>query len=494
MAMSELWVPEALVCLFLLLPLFRPFVKALWPLDGLVWLPFVALIITVGIFPAYGFRPECLPILLFALIYNIANLGSIASSIRSQPSDSFRDRSVIVTVFAFITLGATVFSMYAFSPRLNDYPETDKEPARRLKISGSLDRDYYLRIYGQTGRPIIFLVPPEIGASASVELVCSELENKGYTIVTYSRKDFDFPFVDENGEKLSLLAKLPGYLYASLMGSRLASANNRGKAMEAERQADIEYLLPRIYDLLGETDDELPPLLLVGYGAGGSALAYLNANGGFASNNNALGILAVESRLWSSYQTEAPPVSGNSYTRGFSSRSLLDIVDRIPSLLPKTLKRAESLPSANLPVLYLVSGRALKYSSFDYGRGKNPYQAIFDTERFASGPIAIAIIEETGPLDYQDFPLTHPIYSFALPGLKDTEKFISNTTSIISNFASLLIERSAETARAEPAAQAEPAEPESEDFQQPVTIIPPRSPINCSLYVKSRLMIWLKLK
>jgi hypothetical protein len=490
MAMSELWIPETLVCLFLVLPLFRPLIKALWPLDGLVWLPFVALIITVGIFFAYGFSPECLPILLFALIYNTANLGSIISSIRSQPSDAFRDRNIFVTILAFILLGAAVFIMYAFSPRIDDYPKIKTEPRRALTaLSNSFDRDYCLQIYGQagpgqTGRPIIFLVPPELGASASVEMVCSELENKGYTVVTYSRSDFDFPFIDENGKKyFSLLAKMPGYLYASLMGTRLASANNRGKAMEAERQADIEYLLPRIYGLLGKTgNDELPPILLVGYGAGGSALAYLNANGEFASNNNVLGILAVENRLWSSYQTESSAASGDSSIRRFSYRSLLDIVDRIPGLLPKTLKRTgSSLPSAKLPVLYLVSGRALKYPLLDYGNGKNPYQAIFDTLRLASGPIAMAAIEDAAALDYQDFPLTHPVYSFSLTKLKDEGNSVRDTAGIIGNFASLLLEQSVQS------------EPEDDDFQQPVTLIPPRSPINGSLYVESKVMAWLKL-
>jgi hypothetical protein len=483
MAMSELWVPETLVCLFLVLPLFRPLVKAFWPLDGLVWLPFVAMVIIIGIFPAYGFRPECLPILLFAFIYNTANLGSIVSSIKSQPSDAFRDRSIFVTVLAFIILGAAVFTMYAYSPRIKDNPNIETEPARLLKIL-RLDRDYCLQLYGpfQAGRPIIFLVPPEIGASASVELVCTKLVNKGYTVVTYSRKDFDFPFIDENGKKhFSLLAKMPGYLYASFRGTRLASANNRGKAMEAERQADIEYLLPRIYVLLGEmSNDELPPILLAGYGAGGSALAYLNANNRFASNNNVLGIAAVESRLWSSYQTESS-VAPNSSMRGIKYHRLMEIIDRITDLLPKTLKREKSLPSANLPVLYLVSGRALNHPLLDYGTEKNPYQAIFDSQRLASGPITIAAIEDAGPLDYQDFPLTHPVYSFALPWLKDPENTISDTASIIGNFASLLLEQSAQ------------AEPGNDDFRQPATAIPPRSPISGSLYVNSRGMDWLKL-
>jgi len=496
MAMSELWLPEAMVCLFLVLPLFRPLVKTLWPLDGLVWLPLVAVVITVGIFPAYGFRPECLPILLFALIYTIANLDSIFSSIRSQPSDAFRDRNPLLTLSAFIMLGAAVFTMFAFSPRTDSYPET--ETAKLLKISGH-GKNYYLQIYdqsgrdqtgrGHTGRPIIFLVPPELGSSASVKLVCSELENKGYTVVTYSRKDFDLPFIDDNGKKrFSLLFKMPGYLYTAFMGTRFASANNRGKAMEAERRADIEYLLPRIYGLTGETD--YAPILLAGYGAGGSALAYLNDKDGFASNNNVLGIIAVESRLWSSYETEASVINKNSSTRGFSYRILAEVVDRLTDLLPKTLKRTKALlPSANLPVLYLISGRALNYPLLDYGKGKNPYQAIFDTGRLSSGPIAIAAIKEAGPLDFQDFPLTHPVYSFSLPGqLSDAINAISDTAGIIGNFASLLIEQSVQQT------QAEPAEPEDDELRLPVTNIPPRSPINGDLYFESRSMSWLELK
>jgi hypothetical protein len=203
-----------------------------------------------------------------------------------------------------------------------------------------------------------------------------------------------------------------------------------------------------------------------------------------------LGIIAVESRLWSSYETEAPVVHKNSFARGFSYRILTEIVDRLTNLLPKTLKRTKTLlPSANLPVLYLISGRALNYPLLDYGRGKNPYQAIFDTGRLGSGPIAIVAIKDTTALDYQDFPLTHPVYSFSLPGqLNDAVNAISDTAGIIGNFASLLIEQSVQSA------QTEPAEPDDDDFQQPVTNIPPRSPINGNLYAESRAMSWLRLK
>jgi len=485
MAMSEIWVSESLVCIFLALPLFRPFFKALWPLDGLVWLPFIAMIILAGLFPAYGFRPECLPIMLFTLFYNTANLGPLVSSIRSQPSDAFRDRNNLLTAFAFIMLGATAFTMYAFSSRIGDYPQSKTGPARLLKLPASNSgKEYYLQIYGpfQAGRPVIFMVPPEIGASASIELICVELENKGYTIVTYSRKDFDFPYIDEDGKKhFSLIAKMPGYLFAFVRGTRIASANDRGKVLEAERRTDIEYLLPRINNLLSETSyGEMPPVILAGYGAGGSALVYLNAEGGFTSDNNMLGIIAIENRLWSSFETESPDLPRILSTRGFSYRGFQGLLDRLPLILPRTLKRAEALPPANLPVLYLIGGGALKHPSLDYGMGKNPYQAIFDTLRLAPGPSAMATIIDASPLDYQDFPLTHPVYSFSLAKAKNAAKTVGDTASIIGNYASMLLERSVQA-----------AEPDIYDPWLPVTIIPPLSPINGSLYVESKIMTWL---
>jgi hypothetical protein len=152
---------------------------------------------------------------------------------------------------------------------------------------------------------------------------------------------------------------------------------------------------------------------------------------------------------------------------------LLDIVDYLPNLLPKTVRRAESLPSANLPVLFLVSGRALKYPMSDFAKGKNPYQAVLDTLRTASGPIALAAIKDAGPLDYQDYPLTHPIYSFLLSGQRGAINPVSDTAGIIGNFATLLLEQSGQ------------AEPEDDNFRKPVTV-PPRSPISGSLYVDSR--------
>jgi hypothetical protein len=474
MAITEIVIPEALIVLFLILPLFRHFIKILMPLDGLIWLPLIALVITVGIFPAYGFRLECLPILIFALVYSIFNLLHF--------KDAFRDRGPLLTVFTAILLIAVSIPMFAFSPRVHVKPE-ETETVKAVKISnriagptGAYNRDYSLLIYGavQTDRPLIFLIPPEIGSAASVNLVCSELQKNNYTVVTYSRKD-NIPFrIDRNGW---LYSTFPARLLRDwlLFGKTdgFASVNKEGKILETERRAEIEFLLSRLPAFLDETGNgRLPPFLLAGYGASGSALAYLAGESDFISHHhNILGVVAIESRLWSSYLPISrvipeTPVDGNVILRYWTL-----IVNYLSSIRPQGIIRSGPLPGEEnsdngLPVLYLLSGRAL-----DSPQKKKPYQAVFDALRSGSSPAALAVIQGAGPLDYQDYPVTHPLYSFLLPGQKGTQKSedpIGDTAGIMSNFASLLLNRSAAT-------------------------IPNRHTINGSLYVESKGLPGFKL-
>jgi len=430
MDIIEIWVPELLLVVFLALPLLRPFVKKLWPLDGLIWLPLIALGIAIGIFPAYGFRPECVPMLVFAVIYNIIHFSPYASGMFARSNDSFRDRGILFTVCAFILLSAAAVPMFAFSSWIG--VPADREAVSVVRVN----RDYSLRVYGpvREDRPLIFLVPPEWGSTDSVDLVCAELQKKRFTVVTY---------VSQNKESWT---KFLTYWRVYRNAAVLASVNEQGKTIEAERRKEIELLLPRLPFLLNSGDGDLPPLLLAGYGAGGSALAYLAGESGFISDyGNVRGVVAIESRLWSSYLPEPHNVRVVPFTRGMLLRSWTNIVNRFNRLWPQRVARKGPLPGAELsqpglPVLYLVSGRAL-----DIFEGQKPYRAVFDTLRSGSGPVALAAIEGAGPLDYQDYPLTHPIYSFLLPGQKDirqvSEDPIGDTASIIGNFASLLWEQ-----------------------------------------------------
>jgi len=473
MATVEVWVPEAMIVFFLALPLLRPFIKILWPLDGLVWLPLIALGITIGIFSAYGFRPECLPVLVFAAVYTLMNLSALFSSIASRPDDSFRDRGPLLTACAFILLGAAAVPLFAFSSQVYEKPET--EPVRELIVSnrmintsGMPFRHYSLRIYGpvQRNRPLIILVPPEIGSAASVDMVCTELYKKKFTVVTYAYED-----KRSYQKQAAFSVKLLRYWHVYRGATTFASANEQGKILEAERRVDIEFLLSQLPALLDDTEKgRLPPLLLAGYGGGGSALAYLAGEREFISrHHNVLGMVAIESRLWSSYIPEPHNTPRFSTGAGIIMRRWAGIINRLINVLPQQVSRNGPLPGAGisfrgLPVLYLVSGRALD------PKKQKPYQAVFDSMRSGLGRVAIAAVQGAGPLDYQDYPFTYPIYSFLLPGQKGAQKSedpIGDTAGIIGNFATYLLEQ-------------------AEQVEEMGVGIPSRYTISGSLYVESK--------
>ena len=427
--MREIWAPEAAVVAFLALPFLRPFVKALRPLDGLGWLPPIALLLMIGIFPAYGFRPECLPLLVVAAFISTVHFFFCRE-------DAHRRRSSLLAALSLSLLAAAAVPAFAFAPRV--YTGWKEKPglARTLK-AGASGRDYSLRIYetapegaaALAERPLVFLVPPEIGSAASVDLVCRELLENGFTVVTYSREGRD-----------SLLAAM-GRWRVCQKAAGLHKANEKGKALEAGRRLDIEYLLPLLPSLLGGAGrGDLPPLLLVGYGAGGSALAYMAGENrlGFLYGNT-LGAVSVEGRLWSSYVAEGRAAPEIPVGAGRVRHQWFALTSRLRDMGPRKVAREGPLPAAGLPVLYLISGRAL-----DADTGHQPYQAVFDVVRQGSGPAALAAIESAGPLDYQDYPLTRPVYSFLLPGQKDAKRSrspVGDTAAIIGNFAVFLLEQ-----------------------------------------------------
>jgi hypothetical protein len=421
----EIWIPEAIAIFFIVLPLLRPFFKPLWPLEGLAWLPLIALGITVGIFPAYGFRPECFPMLVFTLVYNIAHFSSI------RFRDTFRDRGPLLTIIALILLNVAAIPMFAFSSRVETRPE-ELGLVKVLKLSDrAFDKDYSLRIYGEAraDRPLIFIVPPELGSVDSVELVCTELQKKGFAVITYSCRS-EYP-----------VTKRLAYWRAFRRGTAFSSANRQGKALENERRTEVEFLLSRLPGVIRQDGNgDLPPLLLAGYGAGGSALAYLAGESDFISRyGNIKGVVAIESRLWSSYFPQPLNTLDIPHTAGIVRRYASETLNRLIGILPRRVNFTGPLPGIGIPVLYLVSDKALDPSF----KGQKPYQAVLTSFRTGSGPSALVAIEGAGSLDYQDYPVTHPVYSFLLPGLKTAQKSenpVSDTASIISNFASFVLE------------------------------------------------------
>ena len=438
--MGEIWVPELIIILFFLLSAIRPFFKGLWAVDGLVWLPVLGFFLTICLFPAYGFRPEAIPLLIFGVLQNIYNIPLLIESIIPKGeaggtgSDSvFSGQSLILPTIALVLLVAVAVPLFAFSPEIPLKLQADGVQTRTIR-NISAGNDYFLRIYTphspipgsqspvsgsqspvSGARPVIFLAPPEAGSVMAVDQVCASLREQGFAVISYSRRGFDFPAVSDRGKYYISPGKISAMWQAFRKGTESETANTQGRYLEAERQKDIEFLLPFICHNQDDTGTVLipdtapsgtePPVFFIGFGAAGSAAAYLFEQPGFSARFKTVkGLAVIESRLWSSFQAGT-----------------------------QTKIEPHWLPQPDIPVLYLVSDRA-----FGSGTAAQPYRAIHDAFSNTTGSAALAAFEGSGPLAYCDYPLTHPLYSLLFPGsLKNAKKSatpVDDAAGYVGNF------------------------------------------------------------
>jgi dienelactone hydrolase len=455
--MSEIRIPELIILLFLLLPLLRPLFKPLWSLEGLIWLPLLGAVFTLGLYPAYGFRPESVPLLIFAVLLSVLHIPAMVSSAGSRHDDRFRDRGIVFTLSGLVVLAAAGAAALVFCPQIPPVPDAGADTAE-IRVPGG--RVYFLRTYRPSGGagPLVFLVPPEGGSVSAVDGICAGLRDRGFTVVTYSRRGFDSQaagLVDSQAGLVYWRAGAGGqnrFVSPFLLwkrwtafrgGFKSKTANDRGRALEAARQEDIESLLPYV-----TRDRKAGPLVLIGYGAGGAALVYLAGSPAFAPwAASVKGIIAVEPGLWRVYRAGERSFRKAPENAGALRRAWTGIQNRFIGIAPLRISGFEPPPRPAVPVLYLVSDRA-----WDQRPGKNRYGAVYETLRNSPGPGALVSLDGAGPLDYTDYPLSHPVYSALFPGLgKRVRKGAALTdaaVAVMANFAAGLPgpEPAAETA------------------------------------------------
>jgi hypothetical protein len=405
--MREIWIPETVGSLFTLIYLIRPLFKSLRPLDGIAWFPLLALGVAAAVFPAYGFRPEYVPLLAYQAVTAALSLGPLLMGGR-RSADLYNRGSFFSF---FIIAGLVLFTALAlwFAPL--DLPSAEGRP---VKVENR-GRRYTLHIFEgrRPSRGLVFLVPPEFGGIKAVDSICAALGDRGFTVIGYTRRGLRSP------------AALAGLWSSFRRGTVLKKANAAGRALEEEKRREIEFILPYVRENLGTLAPgaEGGAFFLAGWGAGGSALYYLTAEytapsvGRFPSpgragpagkeNYGALGLVMVESRLWSSWEpapAPAPPAPGEN--------PVLGALRRLPArIMPERLGGPGEPESPGIPVLYLVSGRALEEKP-----ARRDYAALFAALRNSSGPAALAVLEGAGPLDYSDFPAEYPLYRALFPG------------------------------------------------------------------------------
>jgi hypothetical protein len=188
--MWELRILELLAAFFLFLPLIRPFAKKLSSMDGLALLPLFALGICVGLFPAYGIRPECLPLIAYTVFLNFLNLPALGALVRRL--GNFRERGAMSTgMLLALLIVVTALAMW-FAPSL-DVGLSDSGVRSAQVRDPERDAVLFLRIYSPDAppaeeadpakRPLLVLIPPAEGSLLAVDRLCVELSRHGFTVL-----------------------------------------------------------------------------------------------------------------------------------------------------------------------------------------------------------------------------------------------------------------------------------------------------------------------
>jgi hypothetical protein len=453
--MWELRIPELLITLFFFLPLIRPFIKSLWAIEGLAWLPLLALGICVGLFPAYGFRPEGIPLLIYGIIINSINMPSLLAMIRGLKPDDFYERRPVYTGIALGLLVAVSGIALYFSPSPDIMLDSQ---GVGLGLIRDEDREggFFLRIYkppegaeapGPAAglRPLMVLIPPAAGSVTVVDGVCRALAEGGFTVLTYSRRGFDSPAVDGTGKRRGISpAKNFRLLRAMIRGDKSAAANAVGRTLEDERGKDIGFLLGSIRkngavrDLLLPGTD-LDCIFLTGYGAGAAALTVLSGDPAFVGTNPAIkGIIAVEGPILSALEKDPGKTAETEEDANWFRLLWTDLSGRIAGLGPKKITGMAALPRPGIPTLFILSDRVLN-SRDQAGR----YRTILGSFRSARAPALLAAVPGAGPLDYSDSPKKYPLLRLFFPGNGEPiwreEDYIPGTAALMANFAAALL-------------------------------------------------------
>jgi hypothetical protein len=450
--MQEIKILELLIAFLIFLPVIRPFMKDLQPLNGLVWFPPLSLASIICLFPAYGFRPECVPLLILVIILNIRNVPDLLALLKREHPEHFQHLAVgnvaFTLFFLIITLGLALY----FAPLRETSLQVEGVSALTIRDE-TRNTDLFLRIYGPDDsafqpspetRPLMILLPPVIGSIAAVDQVCTELGTQGFIVITYSRWKVPASGSGEGkprygsplGEKFRFLQSLIG-------GTAFERPNKLGRTLEEERKQDILFLLAYI-----KQDRDLGPvsgamdrdtLFLAGYGPGGSALVLIGESPAVLTHHPEVkGLIAVESPLWSVYQVEerAPPEPPEEAVQWFKS-IWSSVTTGFINLFPKKIIGIERVPHPEIPIFFITSDRI----TAPHHR-EGAYKPIVSVLQTATN-VALTTVEGAGFLEYSDYPAKYPLYATFFSGVQgglwEKGSCIEGTASLMTCFAALVM-------------------------------------------------------
>ena len=463
--MKEIWIPELLITLFLFLPVIRPFIKKLKPMEGLAWLPLLALLIILVLIPAYGFRPETIPLFIYAAVLTVSSILQALMGSRKYKNS----RHLIFAFPALVSLVLAAGIAFFFTPPKDTALSTQGVYDLRVKAgiagltadrAGGItagEKEYSIRIYTDENdkqpslRPLLVILPP--GSLAMTDQICGELRNSGFTVLSFVRLGMN-------------PAEQFRRMHAFFSGTVSSKANARGRALEDARKDDLLFLLswlrqnPQVDERTQLFTLASPDaVFFAGYDAGGSALVLLSNSLSFggmtgtpfpgravSSDIKIRGLIAIESSLWSVYQEEIFHIPDLPPDSGWFESVRYGLSRWFWEMKSKKITALGQIPELSTPLLFLVSDRSRKSESGRSPHGLSGYRALFEAFQAARGPAVLVSVDGAGPLAYSDFPIRYPLINVFFPGHtktgRDDLEILELSAGIITKFAAGILETS----------------------------------------------------
>ena len=426
--MREIWIPLALITLFIFLHIIRPGLKKLKTIDGLAWLPLLALISTLALIPAYGFRPETLPLLLYSAVLTvIVFFKQINGDIKFR---SFGKGRFVLIFFPLVLLAAAGATAFYFTPQKDLSFST--LGVHTLNANGYTIRIYTDDIGIPEKRPLLVILPPELGSLAVIDETACDLRDSGFTVLACARNRNFNP------------AKTFRMISAFFSGNVSAAANKRGRALEDRRKEDITFIIswicqnPRIEGTVQLFNiASRDAVYLTGYDTGGSALILLEDSFSGTSRDaiTIQSLIAIEAPLWSLYTEQANQIPDIPADAGWYDSVKLGIHRWLLELKPKKIAVTNYIPELSTPVLFLVSDWSRDYTTGPKrfaGQRPGRYEALHKCFSLTKDRAFLVSADSASPLDYSDFPAHYPLIMTLLKANRRSEW---NTAAIITYFA-----------------------------------------------------------
>jgi hypothetical protein len=400
--MIELIVVEAVIGIFLLLHIIRPYVNAFREADGFTFFPVIALFCCAAMLPAYGIRPECFPLFLFTLIYNIIYFPSVTAIFSRLKNYSAHDGNMPLSFFAAALLLFSLVTAFYFTPQNDDpaVPKTQitvRDPARNI--------DLFVSYYQGGGNDLVMVIPPVTMPLSMIESLCFALTGTGYKVLAFSRPYFDNSAVDENGGavELPLSQKIKRYTQTA-SGIKNINKIRRQRSDAAEREADIRFLLAAL-----KTDPQLRQIVpgcdrifLLGYGAGGAASIALSGKRDFLrAYPSVKAVAAIESVVLCDF-------SEREYETG--KNLLQNIGGAVRRFFQKPMPRLENITHPEIPVLFLAGDGAQKKNSY------SRYMAVVQTMLESESPFLFASVNGIHSIDFSTLSRKYPVLPLFFKG------------------------------------------------------------------------------